>query len=98
MQILLSYCSETEELNRRGELPESDRGQEIAKEWWCMVMEFTGGDMSLLPELEKFNENKNNWGNEWKEKQAEADEFIGRALRIYFKNQGIVIPNLGGPK
>lgn len=93
-----SLCSETAELNRRGELPESDRGQEIAKEWWGMVMEFTGGDMSLLPELEKFNENKNDWGNEWKEKQAEADEFIGKALRIYFKNQGIVIPNMGGPK
>jgi hypothetical protein len=60
-----------------------NKGQDIAKEWWSMIMEFTGGDMSMIPELEKFNENKKDWSNEWKEKQAIANEFIGKALRVY---------------
>ncbi|AGK96343.1 MerR family transcriptional regulator [Clostridium pasteurianum] len=90
-----SLCDETAQLKIGGEPPESDKGQEIAKEWWNMIMEFTGGDMSMLPALEKFNENKKDWSNnEWKEKQAIADEFIGKALPVYFQNQGIVIPNM----
>lgn len=89
-----SLCDETAQLKLEGETPESDRGQEIAKEWWGMIIEFTGGDMSMLPELVKFNENKNDWGNEWKEKQAMADKFIGKALDVYFQNQGIVIPKM----
>lgn len=87
-------CEETAQLKIGGETPESDKGQEIAKEWWSMVTEFTGGDMSMLPELEKFNENKKDWNKEWKEKQAIADEFIGEALCVYFQNQGIEIPNM----
>jgi hypothetical protein len=75
-----------------GESPESEKGQEAAKEWWDMVMDFTGGDMSLLPALQKFNENKNDWRDEWKEKQSMADEFISKALGYYFSNQGMQFP------
>lgn len=88
-----SLCVETAKLKDGGETPESVKGQEIAKEWWSMIMEFTGGDMSLLPELIKFDENKKDWSEGWKEKQAVADEFIGPALCLYFQNQGIDIPN-----
>lgn len=31
--------------------PESEKGQQIAKEFWGMIMEFTDGDMSMLPQL-----------------------------------------------
>lgn len=89
-----SLCDETVQLKMGGEIPESEKGQEIAKEWWSMIMEFTGGDMSMLPELVKFNESKKDWGNKWKEKQAIADEFIGKALGVYFQSKGIVIPNM----
>ncbi len=89
-----SLCDETVKLKIGGETPEGEKGQEIAKEWWSMITEFTGGDMSMLPELVKFNESKKDWGNEWKEKQAIADEFIGKALAVYFQNKGIVIPNM----
>lgn len=85
-------CEETVQLEISDERPEGEKGQEIAKEWWSMVMEFTGGDMSMLPELEKFNNSKNAWNSDWKEKQAIADEFIGKALHIYFQKQGIEIP------
>ncbi len=89
-----NLCNETVQLKLDGETPESDKGQEIAKEWWDMVMEFTGGDMSMLPELEKFNQDKKDWDNQWSEKQAIADEFIGKALHVYLQNQGVVISNM----
>lgn len=89
-----NLCDETAKLKILGETPDSSMGQEIAKEWWSMVMEFTGGDMSMLPELEKFNANKKDWDIEFREKQAIADEFISKALKVYFQNQGIVIPSM----
>lgn len=85
-------CDETARLKIEGEPPESGAGQKMAQEWWTMIQEFTGGDMSLLPLLEKFNQNKDDWSNDCKEKQADADEFLGQALGVYLKKQGIVFP------
>lgn len=89
-----SLCDEIAVLKSKGSAPESTEGQKIAKEWWSMVMEFTGGDMQMLPELMKFNDSKDGWGNDWKEKQLIADDFIGKALMIYFQNQGIAVPEV----
>ncbi len=87
-------CDITAQLKIQGITPESKEGQEIAKQWWDMVLEFTGGDMSMLPELMKFNNNKQDWSKELQEKRSMADEFIGKALKIYLKNQGIEIPEM----
>jgi DNA-binding transcriptional MerR regulator len=83
-----SMCAEVVLLKKQNVTPESDKGQKLAKEWWAMVMDFTGGDMSMLPKLKKFNENKQGWSEEMKEKQSIADEFIGKALKIYFQANG----------
>jgi len=91
-------CDETARLKVEGETPESEKGQKIAREWWTMITEFTGGDMGLLPLLEKFNQNKDDWSHDYKEKQAQADEFLGKALGVYFQNQGIVMPDMEVPK
>lgn len=89
-----SMCDEVVLLKAQGEVPESKRGQDLAERWWSMVMEATGGDMSLLPELMKFNQTKHSWSEELREKQTIADEFIGKALEIYFMNRGIQIPEM----
>jgi len=86
-------CEEIAILKEMGEMPDGVRGQKVAKEWWDMIIDFTGGDLSLLSELEKFNKNKENWNSDWIEKQAKADEFINKALQTYLKKQGIVVPN-----
>lgn len=93
-----SICNETAQLKEQGVTPESKKGQELAKQWWDMVMDFTGGDMNLLPELMKFNNNKHNWGKELQERQSKSDEFIGKALEVYFTNLGIKIPEMGVDK
>jgi DNA-binding transcriptional MerR regulator len=79
---------EAVELKEKGTPPESERGMAFAREYWDMVMNFTGGDMSLLPDLLRFNENKEGWDDAWREKQAVADGYISEALEAYFKNQG----------
>lgn len=87
-----SLCEETAKLVNEGEPPEGERGQEVAQRWWTMVMDFTGGDMSLLPELQKFNESKEAWNTEYRQKQAAVDEYIGVALGVYFQKKGISFP------
>ena len=79
-------CDEAAELQTNGVPPESEQGRAIGKAWWDMVTEFTGGDMSLLPELLKFAENKQNWDG--KEKYAIVESFIEKAMVSYFANLG----------
>lgn len=83
-----NMCDEMVLLAEKHVTPESERGQEFTKEWWSLVMDFTGGDMSMLPKLMKFNETKKGWSKELQEKQQIADEFLGKALEIYFKTSG----------
>ena len=67
--------------------PEDSRVQALAKEFWQMVMEFTNGDMSILPKLIEFSNLKED--NEWFKKQATINEYIQPALQLYFKNSNV---------
>lgn len=68
--------------------PDDEQAQILAKEFWEMVMEFTNGDMSLLPKLMKFD-NLIDDNKEWLEKQKLVNEYLQPALEIYFQNAGI---------
>jgi hypothetical protein len=69
--------------------PESKQGQAVAKAWWEIVTEFTGGDASMLPGLIKIAENVNSWGDEsWRAKWSLAEVYIQKVLEIYFANLG----------
>ena len=82
------------ELVEEGVLPESFKGQTLAKEWWEMVTLFTGGDMSILEKLFKFHGTQDQWPDEMKEKQKKIDPFIGKALGFYIEKNNIQIPNI----
>lgn len=76
------------QLQRDGVPPDSEKGQNLAKEFWEMVMEFTNGDMSMLPELievGKFDGTK----NEWEQRQALVNAYIEPALETYFITLGV---------
>lgn len=45
-------------LKKQGVSPDSPECFMIAKQWWEMILEFTGGNLELLPELQKFNDKK----------------------------------------
>lgn len=46
--------------------------------------EFTGGDMSLLPNLMEFNTDKSGWDEDIANKQKEIDPFMEAVLGQYF--------------
>jgi len=76
------------QLEADGESPESEKGQEFAKEYWEMVMEITGGDMNLLLKLNKITEEMRKSDDaHWKEFSA-FDKFLEAALYAYFASQG----------
>lgn len=68
--------------------PEDKQAQALAKEFWDMVMEFTNGDMSMIPQLMKFNDLIDD-NNEWLEKQKLVNEYLQPALELYFQNADI---------
>lgn len=81
-------------LKKNNESPTSSNSIKLAKEWWDMINEFTGGDFSILPELMKFNESKNGWDSDIGEKQKYVDDFLESILMAYFQSQNIRIPEL----
>lgn len=87
METYTHLNDEAIRLQRDGVSPESEEGQEFAKAFWDMLMEFTGGDMSMLSKLME-TENIDSPDNEWKQKQAIANAFIEPALGVYFTTLG----------
>lgn len=77
--------SKAYEFFKNGIKPESEEGQNFAKEFWAVVMEFTGGDEEMIKNLINTNEKVNESG-EWNEVQQKANEFIGLSLGVYFEN------------
>lgn len=67
--------------------PESEEGQALAKVFWDLILEFTNGDMTLLPkliEVGRFDDS----GQDWQRRQALVNEFIDPALDAYFTALG----------
>lgn len=87
-------CNDIILLESQGELPTEGKGQIIAKDWWNMVVKLTDGDMNILKSLIKFNDDKDNWNNNWRDKQAMVDDFLGQALMKYLKDNNIKFPNI----
>lgn len=76
----------------QGESPTGEKGQQVAAELWAMIMEFSGGDINMIPKLMKFNEHKEGWPEDIKAKQLAIDTFMGEALGFYLKKQSIYLP------
>lgn len=76
-------------LKRQGIPAESEKGFALGEKWWDMVLEFTGGDMSLIPKLIAFNDQKDGWDSELAQKQMEIDSYLEAALSYYFTKSGL---------
>ena len=75
--------AEAADLQDAGVLPDSETGQSLAKEFWEMLMEITGGDMVLM---QKLNEIANVHDVHKNEHYVIARSFIGSAMEVYTKN------------
>ena len=67
--------------------PESKKCQELVKEYWDLIMEFTNGDMTMLPKLTEVGK-IDIATNAWEEKQKIINEYLGPALQVYFSQLG----------
>lgn len=85
-ELMKTYArlqGEAIQLQNIGVPPESEKGQKFAKEFWEMLMEFTGGDVSMLSKLME-TENVAIPDDGLKQQQAIASAFIEPALGAYF--------------
>ena len=90
IKAFTSLQDEALKLYHSGVPADSEQTQALAKSFWEMVMEFTGGDMSLLPKLMELGHfGTVEPGRSWAEKQTQVNAYLEPALQIYFKNQNI---------
>lgn len=81
---------EAADLQAAGVKPDSEQGLALAKKFWDMVTDVTGGDMSLLPDMMKFGMEKDNWASEsLKEKWTEAEPYLLKVMEAYFTKLGV---------
>ena len=67
--------------------PESEKCQQVVKEYWGLIMEFTNGDMSMLPKLMEVG-NIDTATNAWEERQKIVNDYVSPALQVYFSRLG----------
>lgn len=88
LQKFLHIQDEAIRLQDAGVSAESPEGLRLAKAYWDLILEFTGGDTAMLPTLMQIGEN-NEVNQEQRQKQAKAKAFIEPALGAYFLDAGI---------
>ena len=76
------------QLQKENVLPESKKCQQIVKEYWGLIMEFTNGDMSMLPKLMEIG-NIDTAANAWEERQKIVNDYLEPALQVYFSKLGV---------
>ncbi len=75
------------QLQKENVPPESEKCQQVTEEYWGLIMEFTNGDMSMLPKLMKVG-NIDTAANAWEERQKIVNDYLESALQVYFSRLG----------
>ena len=75
------------QLQKENVPPESEKCQQVVKEYWGLIMEFTNGDMSMLPKLMEVG-NIDTATNSWEERQKIVNAYLEPALQVYFSRLG----------
>lgn len=81
-------CDDILQLQKEKVPPESEKCQQIVKEYWDLIMEFTNGDMSMLPKLMEIG-NIDTATNAWEERQKIVNDYLEPALQVYFSKLGV---------
>ncbi len=76
------------QLQKENVPPESEKCQQVVKEYWSLITEFTNGDMSMLPKLMEVG-NIDTAANVWEERQKIVNDYLEPALQVYFSKSGI---------
>lgn len=76
------------QFQKEGVPPESAKCQQAVKEYWGLIMEFTNGDMSILPKLMEIG-SIDTATNAWEERQKILNDYLEPALQVYFSKLGV---------
>jgi len=85
METLNRLNTEATTLQAAGEPPDSEKGQELAKAFWEILMDITGGDMGLMQQLNEHAE-KMSVSEASRLELSAASNFIQPAMEIYLNN------------
>lgn len=73
------------QLQKENVPPESEKCQQVVKEYWGLIMEFTNGDMRMLPKLMEVG-NIDTATNAWEERQKIVNAYLEPPLAsLFFK-------------
>jgi len=86
INILTELIDRAAMLQKSKLAPESKEVQALAKDWWDYMIDVTGGDISLMPELIEMGKQISD--DEWNDKFSFSGDFLGEALKLYCKNMG----------
>ena len=75
------------ELQKENVPAESEQCQQVVQEYWSLIMEFTNGDLTMLPKLMEVG-NIDTATNAWEEKQKIVNSYLEPALQVYFSRLG----------
>lgn len=87
-ELFNQLSAEILQLQKEGIPPESEQGLHLAEKFWNMILEFTDGDMSLIPKLEEIGHFEGA-GQEWEQRLNLVNTYIKPALGAYFAKKGI---------
>ncbi len=76
------------QLQKENVAPESQECQQVVNRYWGLIMEFTKGDMSMLPKLVEIGK-IDTAANAWEERQKIVNDYLEPALQVYFSRLGI---------
>ena len=87
MNRLNNLSDEIVQLQEKNVPADSEQCQQVVQEYWGLIMEFTNGDMTMLPKLIEVG-NIDTATNAWEEKQKIVNDYLEPALQVYFSTLG----------
>jgi hypothetical protein len=81
-------------LKEHGYSPESDAGQKLAEKWWGFVQKYTGGDLELLSQLEKFYKTAEDWPSHIKDLHETSSHYLEKCIVIFLDKHSIRIEGM----
>ena len=87
MNRLNNLSDEIVQLQEKNVPADSEQCQQVVQEYWGLIMEFTNGDVTMLPKLMEVG-NIDTATNAWEEKQKIVNDYLEPALQVYFSTLG----------
>lgn len=87
MNRLNNLSDEIVQLQEKNVPADSEQCQQVVQEYWGLIMEFTNGDMTMLPKLMEVG-NIDTATNAWEKKQKIVNDYLEPALQVYFSRLG----------